>query len=83
MSGHMDPVEVARGVLDRTRHQLGLVHVKDMEAMARVVLAAEERVKHGHSERFTHCELFWAEYVADNKRCTCGHDALVAALKGE
>jgi hypothetical protein len=49
----------------------------DARAMCRIVLAAAARVKAGHNS-----ELRCFEY--DGKKvCSCGHDALAAALKGE
>ena len=74
MSAKVDPLEVARRWVDEAEHYLD----SPIVPLARVVLAAAERVKHGHS---TYCP--WANY-ADGRghQCDCGHDALVAALEG-
>jgi hypothetical protein len=50
-------------------------------ALSRVVLAAEERVKLGHDQECRRHAL-WGRPLAQT-RCTCGHDALAAALRGE
>ena len=48
-------------------------------AMAKVVLAAERRVGYGHSEA---CRSL-VGIGKPRHGCTCGHDALVAALEGK
>ena len=80
----VDPVGLVRAILreadgimpDDSLSEMSLAWV-DARAMCRVVLAAAERAKHGHG---FDCHLHtWDAPI----ECTCGHDALAAALKGE
>jgi len=67
----VDPVEVAKRWLSYpSEHEYWVI--------ARVVLAAVERVKHGHNDS---CLADYDAYSKD-PGCDCGHDALVAALEG-
>lgn len=52
---------------------------ESIDAMARVVLAASERVKHGHDANCNRVPV--GEHVLEHGPCTCGHDALAAALR--
>jgi len=82
----VDVVEVARTfMLARERYLMrGLsecslsypVDYPKMAAMARVVLAAAERVKRGHNDTCL------GPTLTPPCPCTCGHAALVKALKG-
>jgi hypothetical protein len=69
------PAEVARLCLipGTMEHEHG-PKIIYLEAMARVVLAASAIEDHGYR-----C----AALYIDPKPCTCGHDALAAALQGK
>lgn len=73
--GKVDPVEVAKTWMrtDFPPWSMPQVSWAEARAVARVVLAAVERVRHGHDRM---CDG-WQE---TGDRCTCGHDALVKAL---
>ena len=80
MRAKIDPVEVARTILAKP---WGGAIMEEASALAKVVIAASERVKSGHSR---YCPI-WADGAHEDQdrgaTCACGHDALVAALKGE
>jgi hypothetical protein len=77
-----DPVKVAQRVIGGGATAHWSCSGDEVEALARVVLAAAERVKHGHSKGCA--SLIPGTYFGkDSERCTCGHDALAAALRGE
>ena len=81
---NVDPVAVAKLVITaETNGQNCTDWVSDSEvlALARVVLAAEERAKLGHDKECRR-HAVWGMPFAQT-RCTCGHDALAAALRGE
>ena len=74
VSERVDVERVARRIADGVPF---VVSVEELQALARVVLAAGERVKAGHSDFCDHCRS-----IAP-RRCSCGHDALAAAREGE
>ena len=94
MSEKIDPMEVAKRLeiafavngYDRLPKHFLAINCGDALALARVVLAAVERVKGGHS---IDCDRYAWDDEGDpvplpaDRACTCGHDALVATLKGE
>jgi hypothetical protein len=81
---NVDPVAVAHYLL--TQLDVGGTYIAPLlpveaESVARVVLAAEERVKHDHSRGCA--SLIPGTYFGQaDKQCTCGHDALAAVLRG-
>jgi ferredoxin-thioredoxin reductase catalytic subunit len=86
MSAKIDPVEVARSVWNEAIASPGswkVISGREALALSMVVIAASERVKSGHSR---YCPI-WADGAHEDQdrgaTCPCGHDALVAALKGE
>ena len=82
MMSEVDPVAVAKRIVAEATSFPFLwdsTSEKEKVALCRVVLAAAERVKGGHS-----IECPWANY-ADGRghHCRCGHDAFAAALRGK
>jgi len=70
----IDPVQTARTIL-KYWNVPGDATMEEAVAVAKVVIAASERVSGGHSK--------YCAFEQHEAPCDCGHDALVAALKGE
>jgi hypothetical protein len=81
---NVDPVAVARAVWNEAITEPGawkVINGREALALAIVVIAAEERAKLGHDKECRR-HAVWGMPFAQT-RCTCGHDALSAALRGE
>ena len=76
----VNAVEVARLFL---ANEANADYDKEKAAMAKVVLAAKERVKHEHSVNCEALDPDWDYNQIVGAPCTCGHEALVATLEGK